>query len=417
MDFTAVRMATDKDFQALGLQRRGDILALRSFALSGTDKEKEGHKRKLLELSKQVGSKSTRSKTATSDPTKKFQSSEEDDPLPVRSSKKVQVGWQHFNNQENRYVGVRMVKGGGTRELSIPLNASTREVLDLMKDVFFPDGISTFGSTNEMTLKLGNFKCEEVNEDFTLAKYIAKHKLTKVRLYILTRLSERQEKKNEVHYVSDDDDSDLLTPAFGGQGTSPGDHSDLLGSSEERKSLRESQDKEYLDSLANDKAKESKKREELLQCQEVTARQESLRAARAMRVPDEPEMSEPLVQVSVRHVTLGVQTRKFAKDDEVGTVYDWVGSLSLTPEHFTLSTPDEAKLNPSLPIETVDRVMISMSTCEGSPAFPDEIVCFRGFGASSENSLNSTVQSEDTMWPLSSVPETPPPILMEEDEV
>ena len=89
----------------------------------------------------------------------------------------------------------------------------------------------------------------------------------------------------------------------------------------------------------------------------------------------------------------------------------------MTPEHFTLSTPDDAKLNPSLPIETVDRVMISMSACEGSPAFPDEIVCFQGFGASSENSLNSTVQSEDTMWPLSSVPETPLPILMEEDEV
>ena len=280
----------------------------------------------------------------------------------MRSSKKVQVGWQHFNNQENRYVGVRMVKGGGTRELSIPLNASSREVLDLMKDVFFPDGISAFGSTNEMTLKLGKFKCEEVNEDFTLAKYIAKHKLTKVRLYILTRLSEKQEKKSEVHYVSDDD-SDLLTPAFGAKGTSPRDHSDLLGSSEERKSLRESQDKGKLDSLANDRAKESKKREELLQCQEVTARQESLRAARAMRVSDEPEMSEPLVQVSVRHVALGVQTRKFAKGDEVGTVYDWVGSLSLTPEHFTLSAPDDAKLNPSLPIETVDRVMISMSAC------------------------------------------------------
>jgi len=49
MDFTAVRMATDGDFQALGLVRRGDILALRSFVPS-TDKAKEERKSKLLQL-------------------------------------------------------------------------------------------------------------------------------------------------------------------------------------------------------------------------------------------------------------------------------------------------------------------------------------------------------------------------------
>ncbi|KAJ7381389.1 hypothetical protein OS493_001523 [Desmophyllum pertusum] len=49
--------------------------------------------------------------------------------------------------------------------------------------------------------------------------------------------------------------------------------------------------------------------------------------------------------------------------------------------------------------------------------FPDEIVCFQGFGASSEDSLNSTAQSEETMWALSSVSEELPPVLMEGDEV
>jgi len=49
MDFTAVRMAIDGDFQALGLVRRGDILALRSFVPS-TDEAKEERKSKLLQL-------------------------------------------------------------------------------------------------------------------------------------------------------------------------------------------------------------------------------------------------------------------------------------------------------------------------------------------------------------------------------
>lgn len=413
-----MRMASDKDFQALGLQRRGDILALRSFVSSGAaDEEKEGKKRKLLLLSKQLGSKSTKKKTSSSSPRGKFQSSEDDNPLPTRPCKKVQIGWQHFRNEENRYVGVRLVKGGGGREVSIPLNASTEEVVDLMKDVFFPDGKSTFGSTDLMTFKLGNFKCEEINEEFTLAKYIAKHKLTKVRLYILTRMSPKPKKKSEAHYSSDDD-FDLSTSAFDRkQDTPSGNLTGLLGSSEDRRSLRESQDDEYLESLATDQAKESEKREELLRCQAETERQESLRQARATRVSDEPDISDPHITVSVRHTTLGVQTRRFRKSGEVGIVYDWVGSLSLTPENFTLSMADDLNLNPTLPIETVDRSMLSMSECNESPAFPDEIVCFQGFGASSEDSLNSTAQSEETMWALSSVSEELPPVLMEGDEV
>ena len=56
-----------------------------------------------------------------------------------------------------------------------------------MKEVYFPDGISSFGDADVMTFKVENFKWEEVDEQFTLANYIAKYKLTKVRLYLLTR--------------------------------------------------------------------------------------------------------------------------------------------------------------------------------------------------------------------------------------
>ena len=34
MDFTAIRSASYKDFEALGLKRRGDVLALKSFVSS-----------------------------------------------------------------------------------------------------------------------------------------------------------------------------------------------------------------------------------------------------------------------------------------------------------------------------------------------------------------------------------------------
>lgn len=268
------------------------------------------------------------------------------------------------------------MKGGGTREISVPIESSYVEVLRIMKEVYFPDGMSTFGDGDIMIFKVGNFKGEEVQEQFTLAKYIAKYKLTKVRLYLLTR-------------IIDDNDSELLKPVFdNGQDTvSDG----LLGTSDERNSLREDQDKEYLDSLRKDQEKEQSKQEELLCRQEEFAIQESLREAREMRAPAEPDISEVHVKVSVRHVTLGVITRKFPKSGHVGTVYDWVESLSLTPEYFTLSMVGNMDLNPALPIETVDQKTLSMHECDESPPFPDETVCFHGFGAPSE------MPSEDDM--------------------
>ena len=107
----------------------------------------------------------------------------------------------------------------------------------------------------------------------------------------------------------------------------------------------------------------------------------------------------------------------FEKRGEVGTVYDWVGSLSLTPEYFTLSMPDNANLNPCLPIETVDRVMLCMSECDECPPFPDEDVYFQGFGSMSSESLDSTAECDEIIISPFCVSEKLPPILMEGDEM
>ena len=277
----------------------------------------------------------------------------------TQTSKRIQIGWQHYSENEMRYVSVRLVKGGGTREISVPIQSSYVEVLSIMKEVYFPDGMSTFGDADIMTFKVGNFKDEEVEEQFTLASYITKYKLSKVRRYLLTR-------------TIDDSDSELLKPVFdNGQDTvSDG----LLGTSDGRNSLREDQDKEYLDSLRKDQEKEQAKKEELLHHQEEFAIQESLHEAREIRVPAEPDISELHVKISVRHITLGVITWKFPKSGYVGTVYDWVGSLSLTPEYFTLSMVGSMDLNPTLPIETVDQATLCMHECDEGPPFPDETV-------------------------------------------
>ena len=391
-----MRTAEDADFQALGLVPRGDILALKSF-VPLSHNAKEERKTKLLKLTHLLGTTSTKSKAASSRERSR-PSADDSQSTPskqIQSVKKIQIGWKHYNEKEKRHVSVRLNRGGGTRELSVPVQSSFGEVLPLMKEVYFPDGISSFGVADIMTFKVGNFQGEEAEEEFTLANYIAKYKLTKVRLYLLTR------------NIDEDQDSELMTPAFENDHVMSDDG--LKGSSDERKSLREMQDEEYLDSLRRDQEKEQAKREELLRCQEKIIIQEKLREAREIRVPPEPDISEQHVTVSVRHVAMGIVTRRFPKSGHVGNVYDWVGSLSLIPEYFTLSMVGSLNLDPALHIDVVDQAMLSMLECDKSPSFPDETVCFHGFGPATE------ISSEEYM--CEPVSEKSPLVLMDEDEV
>ena len=101
MDFTAVRMAADGDFQAVGLVRWGDILALRSFVPS-TDKAKEEQKSKLLKLTHPLGTTSRNYNVASS--RGKFCPSDDYPQSPpckeTQTSKKIQIGWQHYSENK-----------------------------------------------------------------------------------------------------------------------------------------------------------------------------------------------------------------------------------------------------------------------------------------------------------------------------
>ena len=69
---------------------------------------------------------------------------------------------------------------------------------------------------------------------------------------------------------------------------------------------------------------------------EAAERQEKVRLSRQSRVPTEPGEGEQSTLVQVRHLTLGTVRRTFDVYSVMSDVYDWVGSLSLTPEHFQL---------------------------------------------------------------------------------
>lgn len=217
-----------------------------------------------------------------------------------------------------------------------------------------------------MKLSLGNFKCDEIKDDnFTLASYISQHKLSKVRLYLFSK-SERDENER----ISSSDSEAELPPAF--EIVDDGSQSSgiLIGSSKERSSLREQQDVEFRESLFMDQQMEIEREQERERMQEEIDKEESLYKSRCERVPVEPNLHDPHAKVSVRHITLGVQTRRFPQSCQVSSLYDWVGSLSRYPAHFSLSSCGVSDLDPTLPITSVDRALVSMAESDEELTFP-----------------------------------------------
>ncbi|CAB4019364.1 G2 M phase-specific E3 ubiquitin- ligase-like, partial [Paramuricea clavata] len=293
----------------------------------------------------------------------------------------VYLGWKHFKEQEQAYTLVPLVKGGGSRVVAMPLTSCKTDIYQTCKNFFFPEGNSIFGNEDNMLFSLTNFKGEKVEESikvgreyipFNLCNYMEAHKIRTVRLYLQSRKID-----------GSDDDDDLLSSAFDHDLNQEGS---LIGPYLERQSLvsrsllhQNKTIKEYQESLKADERKAASRERE----NEESKRKKRIQNARADRVVPEPD--DEFVTVKVRHITMGLQSRKFPKTSRMAAVCDWAGSLSPDPENFTIyhlrvvQKPSE---------ELSDRCTYLMVEEEhGTPGLleSDDEVQFWGFGTVSKN--------------------------------
>ncbi|CAB4039753.1 Hypothetical predicted protein [Paramuricea clavata] len=211
--------------------------------------------------------------------------------------------------------------------------------------------------------KSDNFKGEEVEESikvgreyipFTLCNYMEAHKIRTVRLYLQSRKIDGSDNDDDLlsstfdhdlnqegsligphlerqSLVSRNQESSLINSTLDMQSlVSPNQKSSLIGFTLEGQSLASEQDKEYQESLKADERKAvSREREN-----EESKRKKRIQNVRADRVVPEPD--DEFVTVKVRHIAMGLQSRKFPKTSRMAAVYDWAGSLSPDPENFTI---------------------------------------------------------------------------------
>ena len=406
MDVCAIMNADDELLKDMGLLKAGDRLSLRGFCRSHSQSKKkednQSKKRRLLEafFEKKKGKRAGPSQKFTGrSRTSKIGRSEKE------KTKKVQLGWKHFKEEEEDHVLVPLSRGGGSRPVELPLSTNKDELMKTCKGLLFPDGKSIFGKEEEMTFHLANFKNEKievtVNVDgnelpFNINNYIDAHKIKNVRIYLLSQ--------NLFNYDSEEDPLPVMDIKSVDSGTaliglteerkagrpspvmdikSVDSETALIGSTEERKALRQEQDKAYQESLNADRQKKIHQENEAAEVE----RRMTIQRARSARVPPEPD--DNFVTVKVRHLSMGVCSRRFPSGAKMSAVYDWAGSLSPHTENFTLCDPFGVCLPPSS--ELSDRCTISMITSSETPPMSDSDteVQFKGFGDTSRCSTGT----------------------------
>ncbi|KAK2562533.1 hypothetical protein P5673_014209 [Acropora cervicornis] len=188
MDIDAITQSQDKILEDLGLVKKGDLLSLRAFCQRKVrEKSQQETKRQLvMQLVNQKKKKTKKPLPNLFDEAKK--------PQEKVKTRKIQIGWIHFNEKQERCISVRLQKGGGTREVHVPLNANVQKIVDIASEIFFQNRMSTFGPLEDMEVGLANFRSETLplhtleGNEFTLQYYITSNKATRVRMYLKTQI-------------------------------------------------------------------------------------------------------------------------------------------------------------------------------------------------------------------------------------
>lgn len=198
MDERAISFATEENLRQLGLVAQGDIFALKAFVSdelskrpSPTQEDSREQRKKMLIEKLVLGTKKVGGTNVTTTVKEKKAKVLQAAALKIKT-RKVKLAWQHFSQEAKHFIMVRESTGGGQREMAIATTANQDEILTILIDLFFPNGNSTRGKSSEMQFFLGNFQGEVISGDgFTLGSYISINKLSKPRLYLLSKCKTR----------------------------------------------------------------------------------------------------------------------------------------------------------------------------------------------------------------------------------
>lgn len=203
----------------------GDRVAVLSFCqqtMCNLDKETILERLRNKIETRKIRSKTKRVKCGTSGVQQKLgeQMARHRNSAAEKTFRRIEIGWLNFFN--NQYHQVRTNNGGGTRHATVEKTKTVAQILELGKELFFPDGHSTKGHVDDFTFEICDFKRKQIVLDDTVGRLYDQTKLKLLRFYICT--------KEERHECCEDsiskDSSVSITEGADSQLTEDGSHLD-----------------------------------------------------------------------------------------------------------------------------------------------------------------------------------------------
>ncbi|XP_057183816.1 uncharacterized protein LOC130550382 [Triplophysa rosa] len=197
IDRDVIFLMNDSDLASY-IPSYGDRLALLNFCRS----QKPASKRK-LGLFERLREKMKLRKQSTTEP----QSEETPGTSKLKSRSKaskrqIEIGWIHIDNKETKQV--RTKQGGGTRKVTMDINAGYNDILKEGKDLFFPDGNSSKGHECDFSFEVWDFRQNVLPSDVSTGTIYKTVKLPNLRFYIATRPKESDAE-------SENDDTSIIS--------------------------------------------------------------------------------------------------------------------------------------------------------------------------------------------------------------
>ncbi|KAB0804434.1 hypothetical protein PPYR_01404 [Photinus pyralis] len=104
---------------------------------------------------------------------------------------------------------VREIRGGGCRTITAHKTSTKKELLEEALNLFFPNGVSKFGSLNKFTYDLLDYQENAIEEKLTVGHMYNSSKLTSPRFYLVTNSlnSDTAEASTEMNCIDLDHDA------------------------------------------------------------------------------------------------------------------------------------------------------------------------------------------------------------------
>ncbi|CAH1154527.1 unnamed protein product [Phaedon cochleariae] len=173
IDCEAICAMTEDDLKEI-IPAYGDRIAVKNFAKKNSSSTKQS----LIEKLKAKFDSKPQKKYS-----RKTQISTESITKPTRI---IEIGWLCMHDEENRYRQVRTLQGGGTRRVTIDKTSRCTDVLEMSKNLFFPEGVSTKGPITDFKVELVDYKSHKFDENLTVQEMYELSALGTLRFYLAT---------------------------------------------------------------------------------------------------------------------------------------------------------------------------------------------------------------------------------------